>query len=183
MIPGIYFVNVPSVDRAAPKTRTSHCGVRVVLYLRINWVSFYRRFSKQSKMRFAPFFAKKSFARFCPGFEWPQEAGCQACNPFRLQQLANSNISFTCSIPPVKTFPVRLGILAALDKMMFFKFKADKLGIYAFNRAAAPATCGAAIEVPFWGLYPPFKSRLKILVPGAAISTLSNPKFEKLAKV
>lgn len=64
LIPGIYFVNVPSVDRAAPKTRTSHCGVRVVLYLRINWVSFYRRFSKHSKMRFAPFLQKNRLPVF-----------------------------------------------------------------------------------------------------------------------
>lgn len=79
------------------------------------------------------------------------------------------------SRPPVDILPFKFEFLSTLDKIIFFKLKVEILGIYDFNKAAAPATCGAAIEVPFNGLYPPYKSRLNISVPGAAISTLSTP--------
>ena len=91
------------------------------------------------------------------------------------RRLASSNMAFTSSAPPVRTFPAKPGIFTALDRMMFLIVEADKAGIYAFSKAAAPATCGADIEVPFLGVYPPCRSRLRIPVPGAAISTLSNP--------
>lgn len=55
----------------------------------------------------------------------------------------------------VRTFPAKPGIFTALDRMMFLIVEADKAGIYAFSKAAAPATCGADIEVPFLGVYPP----------------------------
>jgi hypothetical protein len=42
-------------------------------------------------------------------------------------------------------------------------------------RAAIPATCGPAIEVPLKEAYPPVMYVLEIDVPGAAISTEDTP--------
>lgn len=57
----------------------------------------------------------------------------------------------------------------------------DLLGKAPFNKATAPATCGAAILVPVKELYPelflpvPLFTVLNILVPGAAMSTVVKP--------
>jgi hypothetical protein len=50
------------------------------------------------------------------------------------------------------------------------------------SRAAAPATCGAAIEVPENPMYPPPRLVEMMSTPGAAIST-SSFELEKLACV
>jgi hypothetical protein len=45
--------------------------------------------------------------------------------------------------------------------------------------AAAPATCGVAIEVPLKVAKPPLRTVEKMAVPGAPMSTLVAPKLEK----
>lgn len=91
-------------------------------------------------------------------------------------------MAFTFNIPPVTTLPLRPGTRVTLDKMIFLISLILKRGLNDLNKAAAPATWGAAMEVPFIFVYLPRKSVLKILVPGAAMWTLLAPKFENDAR-
>src|SRR2546428_2473675 len=64
-----------------------------------------------------------------------------------------------------------------------FVWATVRYGLYEHNNATAPATCGEAIEVPLKKPYVVVAVRvvLRMLTPGAAMSTLFAPKLEKLA--
>ena len=60
----------------------------------------------------------------------------------------------------------------------------DKAGLCDESSAAAPATCGDAIDVPLFVPYPvPLNIVLTIPDPGAARSTFTGPKFENPERV
>ena len=56
--------------------------------------------------------------------------------------------------PPLETLSYSDEVYTE-DKIISFNSAPLKLGLYPFNRAAAPATHGAAIEVPLKYLYSP----------------------------
>src|SRR5829696_802732 len=63
-----------------------------------------------------------------------------------------------------------------------FTWAGVELGLFALYSAAAPVTCGVAIDVPLIVLYPPPFQVDRMHTPGAMRST-SVPKFEKSANV
>lgn len=96
-----------------------------------------------------------------------------------------SYAAFTLSMPPVTTFPVRLGLGVAEFSIASLISYIVLLGKAPCNKAKAPATCGAAILVPLAMPYPigspgncsSLNIVLNILVPGAEISTVVGPKL------
>src|SRR3954451_11706486 len=94
--------------------------------------------------------------------------------------------------PPEATLPLSAGILSTPSRIACLTWAVVRLGSAASTRAATPATCGVAIEVPLrkaqW--LSPVLTRLPAggvidagqvlatLTPGAARSTVCTPKFE-----
>ena len=74
--------------------------------------------------------------------------------------------------------PCRLGFASTVERMRALISAAVSCGSWAATSATRPVTCGAAIEVPVLGPYPPPGFVLRMSVPGAATSTLCGPQFE-----
>ena len=87
----------------------------------------------------------------------------------------------TLSRRPVTVLPCSDGTISPLNASNARSWLIERLLFAADSKAAAPATCGVAIEVPLSDPYVLAGSVLKIAVPGAPISTECAPKFEKLA--
>jgi len=85
------------------------------------------------------------------------------------------------SRPPVLTIPEKAGRRSTLFINDALSEATERSGLYADNNAAAPATCGVAIDVPLSVAVEVFDELyvLNIPDPGAARSTLTGPKFEK----
>ena len=64
---------------------------------------------------------------------------------------APSNIASRLSKPLVFIVFFNCGSFVTLSKIIFLMARGDNDGKYDFNKAAAQATCGAAIDVPFNG--------------------------------
>src|SRR5205823_8834128 len=68
-------------------------------------------------------------------------------------------------------------------RIRFFIARQSRAGFADFKRAAAPATCGAAIDVPDRLAYRFPGNVLRMLSPGAAMWTVCRPKLENSARV
>ena len=77
----------------------------------------------------------------------------------------------TFNRPPVAVFPVNTLRGSTVCNKTRFKPAVSKLPQADNTSAAAPATCGVAIDVPLIVAYCPFKNVDKILLPGAAKCT------------
>src|SRR5262245_24412291 len=85
---------------------------------------------------------------------------------------------FTFNRPPVTVLPASEAI--GLTLFMRFAFRAAVFRLHLESTsAAAPATCGVAIEVPLKLAKPPLRTVETMAVPGAPRSTLVAPKLEK----
>ncbi len=83
-------------------------------------------------------------------------------------------------MPPVAMTPSSAAIGRAVCRMRSRIWATVQVGWSDSTRAATPATCGLAIDVPL--LYPyPDGSVLRITSPGAAMSTPIAPTFENWA--
>src|SRR5262245_34010885 len=85
---------------------------------------------------------------------------------------------FTFSRPPVTVLPA----IDVTGSTLFMRF-AFRLAVLREHldstKAAAPETCGVAIEVPLKMEKPPLRTVERMAVPGAPRSTVVAPKFEK----
>src|SRR5262245_7841974 len=85
---------------------------------------------------------------------------------------------FTFNRPPVTVLPASELIWSTL--FMRFAFRLAVLNVHLEStRAAAPETCGVAIEVPLKMEKPPLRTVERMAVPGAPRSTVVAPKLEK----
>src|SRR5262245_9240301 len=85
---------------------------------------------------------------------------------------------FTFSRPPVTVLPASELIWSTL--LMRFAFKSAVLNEHLESTsAAAPETCGVAIDVPLKMEKPPLRTVERMAVPGAPRSTIVAPKLEK----
>ena len=78
---------------------------------------------------------------------------------------------------PVPMFAITLGVVFAMRRSI--SPSTPRVGFASMSLAKAPATCGAAIEVPLAVAYDPSNHEDLILLPGAKRST-QTPQFEKL---
>src|SRR5262245_13909492 len=85
---------------------------------------------------------------------------------------------FTFNRPPVTVLPASEAI--GLTLFMRFALRAAVFRVHLESTsAAAPETCGVAIEVPLKMEKPPLRTVERIAVPGAPRSTIVAPKLEK----
>jgi hypothetical protein len=85
--------------------------------------------------------------------------------------------------PPDTVSPARSGSGSALRRMIDLMSRSFSAGFTESIRAAMPATCGDAIEVPLARMYWPLRVVLRISSPGAPMSTEFGPQFEKNVRV
>ncbi len=87
---------------------------------------------------------------------------------------SRSSARLTFSRPPVATRPTRPGTGSTPPSSAAFTWAGVASGFFAKRSAAAPATCGVAIDVPSAAESPPFHHE-RMPVPGAARSTFVAP--------
>src|SRR5581483_3005029 len=80
--------------------------------------------------------------------------------------------------PPVTVFPASAVIGSVDARSTFLIFLQSHVGCAAATSAAAPATCGADIDVPERNAYVLPLYVLRTLTPGAPSSTVRRPQFE-----
>src|ERR687897_1496719 len=88
---------------------------------------------------------------------------------------AHRTAEFTFSRPPVRTTSCSQLTGSTERSKSAFSPTSEAAGNAAFASAAAPATCGAAIDVPESKRYPPPGDVEKTFIPGAARSTAARP--------
>ena len=81
----------------------------------------------------------------------------------------------TFSRPPLATALARPAFGSTDCKSAFFTATGDAPAFFEKTRAAAPLTCGVAMEVPLRKACPPPGQALRMFVPGAARSTVVAP--------
>src|SRR5262245_29901811 len=84
----------------------------------------------------------------------------------------------TFNRPPVTVLPANELIGSTLFMRFAFSWAVLNVRLDSTN-AAAPETCGVAIEVPLKKAKPPLRTVERMLVPGAPRSTVVAPKLEK----
>lgn len=85
--------------------------------------------------------------------------------------VAATKALFTLSTPPVRVMPFNAGVVRTVERRPSLTCSYVQVGLYDQRRAAAPATCGEAIEVPLLLPYPLPRTVLTIDSPGAPRST------------